>query len=50
MEVTHTRAGDYYRPNLVGPESPKVGRYGTAESRESNGMGCPDEQHSEPGR
>ena len=96
MEITYTLVGDYYRPNLVAPESPKVGRwgmlrfnylrkhrealytimlmdgtlnphledgaaayfsagtaggrYGTAESRESNGMGCPDEQYSESGR
>ena len=26
MEITYTLVGDYYRPNLVAPESPKVGR------------------------
>lgn len=26
MKITYTRVGDYYRPNLVAPESPKVGR------------------------
>ena len=24
MEITYTRVGDYYLPNLVAPESPKV--------------------------
>ena len=28
MENTYTRVGDYYLPNLVAPESPKVGRWG----------------------
>ena len=28
MEITCTLVGDYYRPNLVAPESPKVGRWG----------------------
>ena len=28
MEITYTRVGDYYRPNLAAPESPKVGRWG----------------------
>ena len=28
MEITYTLVGDYYRPNLVAPESPKVGRWG----------------------
>ena len=28
MEITYTRVGDYYLPNLVAPESPKVGRWG----------------------
>ena len=50
MEITYTLVGDYYLPNLAVPESPKVGRYRAAESRKSNGMGRPDEQHSEPGR
>lgn len=103
MEITYTLVGDYYRPNLVAPESPKVGRWGMLrfnylrkhqealytimlmentlnhhleeidrqaqemeqqlisqlaqrgryredESGKSNGMGCPDEQHSESGR
>ena len=26
MKITYTLIGDYYRPNLVAPESPKVGR------------------------
>lgn len=26
MKITYTRVGDYYLPNLVAPESPKVGR------------------------
>ena len=26
MEITYTRVGDYYLPNLAAPESPKVGR------------------------
>ena len=28
MEITYTLVGDYYRPNLGAPESPKVGRWG----------------------
>ena len=28
MEITYTLVGDYYRPNLVAPESPEVGRWG----------------------
>ena len=28
MKITYTRVGDYYLPNLVAPESPKVGRRG----------------------
>ena len=28
MKITYTRVGDYYRPNLAAPESPKVGRWG----------------------
>ena len=28
MEITYTRVGDYYLPNLVAPESSKVGRWG----------------------
>ena len=28
MEITYTLVGDYYRSNLVAPESPKVGRWG----------------------
>ena len=28
MKITYTRVGDYYLPNLVAPESPKVGRWG----------------------
>ena len=28
MEITYTLAGDYYRPNLVAPESPNIGRWG----------------------
>ncbi len=28
MEITYTLVGDYYRPNLVAPESPKIGRWG----------------------
>ena len=28
MEITYTRGGDYYLPNLAAPESPKVGRWG----------------------
>ena len=30
MEITYTRIGDYYLPNLAAPESPKVGRWGDA--------------------
>ena len=32
MEITYTLVGDYYRPNLVAPESPKVGRWGMLRS------------------
>ena len=28
MKITYTRVGDYYLPNLVALESPKVGRWG----------------------
>ena len=28
MEITYTLVWDYYLPNLVAPESPKVGRWG----------------------
>ena len=28
MEITYTLVGDYYRPDLVAPEGPKVGRWG----------------------
>lgn len=28
MEITYTLVGDYYRPNLIAPESPKVGLWG----------------------
>ena len=28
MEITYTRVGDYYLPNLAAPESPKVDRWG----------------------
>ena len=28
MKITYTRVGDYYRPNLAAPESPRVGRWG----------------------
>ncbi len=28
MEITYTLVGDYYRPNLAAPESPKVGCWG----------------------
>jgi len=28
MEITYTLVGDYYRPNLVSPGSPKIGRWG----------------------
>ena len=28
MEITYTLVGDYYRPNLVAPESPNIGRWG----------------------
>ena len=28
MEITYTLVGDYYRPNPIAPESPKVGRWG----------------------
>lgn len=28
MEITYTRVGDYYLPNLAAPKSPKVGRWG----------------------
>ena len=28
MKITYTRVGDYYLPNLIAPESPKVGRWG----------------------
>lgn len=28
MEITYTRVGDYYLPNLAAPESPKVVRWG----------------------
>ena len=28
MEITYTLVGDYYRTNLVAPESPNIGRWG----------------------
>lgn len=28
MELTYTRHGDYYLPNLVAPESPAISKYG----------------------
>ena len=28
MELTYTMRGDYRLPNLIPPESPKVGKYG----------------------
>ena len=28
MKITYTLVGDYYLPNLVAPESPKIGRWG----------------------
>ena len=28
MELTYTMQGDYRLPNLISPESPKVGKYG----------------------
>ena len=28
MEITYTLVGDYYLPNLVAPEKPKVGHWG----------------------
>lgn len=28
MELTYTRHGDYYLPNLVAPESPVISKYG----------------------
>ena len=28
MEITYTRVGDYYRPNLIAPENPRIGRWG----------------------
>ena len=28
MELTYTMQGDYRLPNLIPPESPKVGKYG----------------------
>ena len=28
MKITYTLVGDNYLPNLVAPESPKVGRWG----------------------
>jgi len=28
MELTYRKVGDYYLPNLMPPESPKVGKYG----------------------
>ena len=28
MEITYTRVGDYYLPNLAAPECPKVGHWG----------------------
>ncbi len=32
MEITYTRVGDYYLPNLAAPKSPKVGRWGCCAS------------------
>ena len=28
MEITYMLVGDYYLPNLIAPENPKVGRWG----------------------
>ena len=28
MEITYTRVGNYYRPNLIAPEGPRIGRWG----------------------
>lgn len=28
MELTYTKHGDYYLPDLIAPKSPEVGRYG----------------------
>ena len=28
MELTYTKHGDYYLPNLIAPKPPEVGRYG----------------------
>ena len=28
MKITYTRVGDYYLPNLIAPENPKVVRWG----------------------
>jgi hypothetical protein len=28
MEITYTRVGNYYRPNLIAPESLRIGRWG----------------------
>ena len=28
MELTYTMQGDYLLPNLIAPESPKIGKYG----------------------
>lgn len=28
MELTYTKYGDYYLPNLIAPKFPEVGRYG----------------------
>lgn len=32
MEITYTCVGDYYLPNLIAPESTKVGRWGMLRS------------------
>lgn len=33
MELTYTKCGDYYIPDLAAPESPKIGKYGRMRHR-----------------
>ena len=33
MEVTYHKEGEYYLPDLIVPEAPKVGRYGMLRRR-----------------
>lgn len=33
MELTNTKCGDYYIPDLAAPESPKIGKYGRMRHR-----------------